>query len=255
MANDAVEEYVDAYRRRTAAITAPSDTVIERPGLHGAVRGMGAGVSLLVSEDGARDELAALLTGRPRGVVTVLDGAERSSALLGRDPLWRASPVTLMVCRDLASVPAPPLPPTVHPRVVALTDVPGEGEIALVEAASLVVIADLTARDQSPDQMAGYLRRLRPAPCLRAAVDEQGAVRATAGFRVTGDDASVFFVNTHPGWRRQGIGRAMTALALHAARSAGATLACLNASDAGASIYHSLGFTTAASATQFSTAG
>jgi GNAT superfamily N-acetyltransferase len=77
-------------------------------------------------------------------------------------------------------------------------------------------------------------------------------VRATAGTRVAGAEATVFFVNTDPDWRRRGIGRAMTAAALHAARDLGATRAALDASDLGASIYLSLGFESAGTWTQFS---
>ena len=61
----------------------------------------------------------------------------------------------------------------------------------------------------------------------------------------------MIFINTHPGWRRRGIGRAMTAAPLRAARAGGARRACLDASDAGAPIYQRLGFEVVASTTRF----
>ncbi len=92
------------------------------------------------------------------------------------------------------------------------------------------------------DAFADYLRSLPPAFRLMAAVDAAGAVRATAGSGAFGIHASVIFVDTDPGWRCRGIGSAMTSAALHAARQAGATQACLDASDAGMRIYLRLGF-------------
>jgi ribosomal protein S18 acetylase RimI-like enzyme len=50
------------------------------------------------------------------------------------------------------------------------------------------------------------------------------------------------FVNTDAAWRGRGLGQAMTAHALHAAQLQGATQAGLDASPAGRSIYHRLGF-------------
>jgi ribosomal protein S18 acetylase RimI-like enzyme len=70
---------------------------------------------------------------------------------------------------------------------------------------------------------------------------------------VSGVDASIFFVNTQRPWRRRGIGRAMTATALHRTRRAGAARASLDASEAGATIKRSLGFVTVGLVTQFYT--
>ncbi len=103
--------------------------------------------------------------------------------------------------------------------------------------------------------MAASLRAVRPPPVFLAAVDSSGAVRATSGCRVLGHDASILFINTHQDWRRRGIGRSMTAAALHAARDAGATRACLDATEAGASIYLSVGFASAGPMAEFATVG
>lgn len=99
--------------------------------------------------------------------------------------------------------------------------------------------------------LAGYLRSLSPAFRLLAAVDRDGAVRATSGVGVFGPRAAVVCVNTDPGWRSRGVGTAMTAAALGIARAAGAEQACLDASDAGSSIYRRLGFEAVARTTRF----
>jgi ribosomal protein S18 acetylase RimI-like enzyme len=61
----------------------------------------------------------------------------------------------------------------------------------------------------------------------------------------------VMFVNTAPDWRGRGIGRAMTAAALAAAQEDGARHACLDATDAGLSIYLQLGFEVVTRTTRF----
>jgi len=92
---------------------------------------------------------------------------------------------------------------------------------------------------------------LPPTMRLFAAVDDNDVVRATSGSGTFGPQATVIFVNTHPSWRRRGIGHAMTAAALRSARTAGASQACLDASDAAIATYLRLGFETVARATQF----
>jgi ribosomal protein S18 acetylase RimI-like enzyme len=76
-------------------------------------------------------------------------------------------------------------------------------------------------------------------------------VRATCGCDVVGMAASVMFVNTDPAWRGRGIGRAMTAFALRAAKERGARHACLDATAAGVSIYQRLGFEVVTPTTRF----
>lgn len=58
-----------------------------------------------------------------------------------------------------------------------------------------------------------------------------------------GAQAAVIFVNTHPDWRRRGVGQAMTAAVLRA-HAAGARQACLDANDSALPIYRRLGFET-----------
>ena len=248
-------EYTNAYARRTVATAGGAARPVDGPHLHGVVGGDGEGVSILVTADGGRERLQALLARQPRGVITVVDGAEQSQALIGHDLRWRAKPISMMVCRELGAIPEAALPAGLQCRPVAVAGAAAEDEIDLSAAIALAVIADPTAGEQSAAQMSGSFRAMRPRPRLGAAVDADGTVRATSGVRVTGPDASVFFVNTDPAWRRRGIGRAMTAIVLRTAYRSGATVASLNASDAGASIYRSLGFELAGTATQFFTVG
>lgn len=69
-----------------------------------------------------------------------------------------------------------------------------------------------------------------------------GEVLATALEHRVGDVAGIWFVLTEPSARRRGIGGALTAASLRAARDDGARLAVLGASAAGAAVYARLGF-------------
>jgi ribosomal protein S18 acetylase RimI-like enzyme len=105
--------------------------------------------------------------------------------------------------------------------------------------------------DRTPGRFEGYLRSLPAVTRLFAACDGDDVVRATSGCNVLGTAASVMFVNTDPGWRGRGIGRAMTAAALRAARDDGAEHACLDATDAAVALYQRLGFVVVTRATRF----
>ena len=102
-----------------------------------------------------------------------------------------------------------------------------------------------------PATFADYLRSLPSTVRLFAGVDADGAVRATSGCDAFGPAASVFFVNTDPEWRGRGVGRAMTAVALDAARQRGARHASLDATGAALRIYERLGFESVTQATRF----
>jgi len=125
--------------------------------------------------------------------------------------------------------------------------------VALEAAVAAAMLAE-PAIDGLPDAFGDYLWSLPPAIRLFAAVDGEGAVRATSGsgtFGAFGAFAAVIFVDTVPGWRGRGIGQAMTAAALRAAEDCGARQACLNATDAGLSIYRRLGFEAVTRTTRF----
>jgi GNAT superfamily N-acetyltransferase len=250
MTETALDAYIDAFvqRVRTAA---PEDTAIDHPGLVGVSRAGGERLSLLVTDDRAVEQVGALLGNAQRGVITVLPAAVRVGKLLDEKRRWSTKRVTAMVCGDLAAIPPVTLPGGLALAEIAISAGSHRDRVDLVAATTVAVDADPTAAGVSPAQLAADLREMRPAPGLFAAIDVSGAVRATGGFRVSGPDASIFFVNTQHGWRRRGVGRAMTATALHRARLDGAVRACLNASEAGVSIYRSLGFQTAGPIAQF----
>jgi GNAT superfamily N-acetyltransferase len=250
MVETALDKYVDAFAR-SAGVAAPGDAVIDQPGLAGVWRADSDKLRLLVTDDRALEQLGQLVGSARGGVITVLPEAVQAVQLLREERQWSDKPVNAMLCHDLATVPSVALP-----QDLVLLDVAVEpgGDPQRVDLAAATEVAIKAApTDGTPAQLAAYLREMRPAPHLFAAVDALEIVRATGGFRVSGADANVLFVNTQRPWRRRGIGRAMTATALQRARRAGAVQACLDASEAGASIYRSLGFVTAGLVTQFFT--
>jgi GNAT superfamily N-acetyltransferase len=195
--------------------------------------------------------VAGWLAAGRAGTVTVFERAQRCCELVDRHPAWRKSEtMTAMVCPDLSRVPMPGLPPPLSPRRVRRQ--PG----ARPDGVPLGVVAEAAMRADPrivgpAAALESYLRRLPWTVQLFAAVDQDGAVRATAGCDVTAAAAGVFFVNTDPEWRSRGIAQAMTALALDAARTCGAEHASLDATGAGLRIYDRLGFAAVARATRF----
>lgn len=158
------------------------------------------------------------------------------------------------MCRDLRTVPEAPLPPglTLRPVCRAAED-PPDG-VSLTDAVATAGRA-MPAGEVSTATLVTYLRSLPEGPRLFAAVDDGGVVRGTSGSRTFLSDAYVFFVNTDPGWRRRGVGLAMTAAALRSAAESGAARACLDASGPAIPLYRRLGFTPVARLTQFSRSG
>lgn len=207
-----------------------------------------------MTDDRAYDELAALLPGAQAGLINVFAGAARCTELLGGHSAWKSEAVRAMTCHDLQTVPPVPLPSELTFRAVRRLAEDAPDGVPLEDAIAAAMLADPTI-DDSPDAFADFLRSLPPPIRLFAAVDGGGAVRATAGSGAFGAVATVIFVNTDPGWRRRGIGAAMTALALRAARDSGARQACLDATNAGLGISRRLGFETVAPATHFSRGG
>lgn len=232
-----------------AAAAGARDRLLDEPGLKGLSRDGGRRVSLLVLDDRALAGLRDLLRGGPSGVIRVLEPAPRSREMLGGVDGWSAKAVEVMVSRDLASTPTVTLPDGLELERLQTDGDRSQCAADLLSVARLVVRADPTV-NESAEAFATYLRNLSPSPSMLAAVDARCAIRAVSGYRVVGTDATVLLVNTDQAWRRRGIGRAMTAAALQAACDAGATSACLVASDAGASIYRSLGFENAGRAMQ-----
>jgi ribosomal protein S18 acetylase RimI-like enzyme len=74
----------------------------------------------------------------------------------------------------------------------------------------------------------------------------QGQPVAKAGMYLSSDSAGIYAVVTRPQARRQGLARALTLTALHAARSRGYRVAVLHSTPVAERLYQSLGFDTIA---------
>jgi ribosomal protein S18 acetylase RimI-like enzyme len=234
---------LELFTAAFAARERPGQPVVDEPGVRGTLGSPEDPFArLLVSDDRAEPLLAAL---DGPAVVIVLEGAPRCAALLAG---WEATPIAAMVLRELNTLADLSLPGELTVRHVERLpgDPPG---VPLADAVAAVVRADPAAG--SPEGLAAFVRQMPANVVLFAAVDAGGTVQATSGRGVYGEDASVTFVNTDPGWRGRGIGTAMTALALRDARAAGARRACLTATAAGRGIYERLGFGVAALGTDF----
>lgn len=228
---------------------------MDGPGIRGLVSADGESpTQLLVLDDRAFDMLCAVLPLASAGTVRVHEAAARSSELLRRDGTWTAKAVTAMVCRDLRAVPDLSLPPGLTLRPVSRVPEDPADAVPLTDAVAAAGRA-APAGEVSTAALLTYLRSLPEGARLLAAVDDDDAVRGTSGSRTFLSEAYVFFVNTDPGWRRRGVGLAMTAAALRYAAKSGATRASLDASGAGIPLYRRLGFTAVAEMTQFSRSG
>ncbi|MGI8711591.1 MAG: GNAT family N-acetyltransferase [Solirubrobacteraceae bacterium] len=242
MRTPSIDVYVAAFVARCDVVRRPGQTELDEPGVRGLLAFADDPLTrLLVTDDRAYPMLAALLLDTRAGIINVSATATRCTKLIDGHPAWKSSAGTAMICRDLDTVPAVSLPSELTLRPVRrLADDAPDG-VALEQAAAAARLGDPRI-DGPPDAFADYLRSLSPANQLFAAVDGDGAVRATSGCGAFGLDANVFFINTAPGWRGRGIGQAMTAAALRAAQDSGAQRACLDATDAGLPIYRRLGF-------------
>jgi len=237
-----VDLYVAAFRARCDAYRRPGRPEVDEPGVHGLLPGTEDSLArLLITDDRAYEVLEALLPRVKVAIVTAFASATRCVDLIAGHLPGRITTPTAMVCRDLRTVPVVHLPDGLTLRSVHRQPGDAPGGVPLREAAAAAMRADPSIQGDL-DAFAGYLRSLPGAFRLLAAVDPSGAVRATAGSGAFGIHASVIFVDTDPRWRARGVGTAMTSTALHAAREAGATTACLDASDAGVGIYRRLGF-------------
>ncbi len=246
-----LDVYVSATVARWEVMRRPGQQVVGQPGLHGLLACADDPlIRLLVTDDRAYARLAALLPDARAGLVNVVAAATRCAELFDGYSAWRPGSVTAMTCRDLETVPAVPLPGELALGPVRrLDDDPPDG-LPLESAVAAAMRADPRI-NPPPSAFADFLRSFPPAVRLFAAVDSAGVVRATSGSDAFGTQANVFFVNTDPDWRGRGIGRAMTAVALHDARESGAQQAWLDATDAGRSIYLHLGFEAVTRATHF----
>jgi GNAT superfamily N-acetyltransferase len=253
---DGIELYRASFARRSAAMASAGQTVAAQPGICGVLGSPHAhNGRLLITDDRAEPTLQALLPTIPAQIVNVFKTASRCRALIEGAGHWEGEDATAMMCPDLASVEAWPMPSglTVRPVLRANGD-PADG-VALDRAAAACLRADPQTAGLPLVGFLAFLRSLPASTRLLAAVDGQDHVRATAGASALGLDANVYFVSTDSEWRYRGVATAMTAAALIWARETGARQAALDASPAGLSIYLRLGFEAIASSTLFARFG
>jgi ribosomal protein S18 acetylase RimI-like enzyme len=243
--------FVARYNRKSEIDQVP----LGEPGLRGVVSADELRIiRLLVMDDRGYSRLAAEVAAARRGVAAVFEGASRCHALLRGQSDWSAErPATAMVLRDIHAASIGTLPDGLVLRPV--NRLPSETGAVPLEAAVAVAMASDPGITEPADEFTGFLRALPSSVRLFAAVDERGIPRATTGCDVFGEYARIFFVNTEPGWRRRGIGRAMAVEALRVAASSGARRAILDATDGGASVYLRLGFEGVGRLTRYARAG
>ncbi len=250
MGSAALDMYVRAFLARCVATSQSGQAVLDEPGIHGLLQcGRDQHVRLLVTDDRARDSLPTLVGDAGAGMITVCSAAVQCAALLAADPRWVSGTATAMICRDLQKVSTVGLPRGLTLRSVRRLAEDTPGGVSLAQAVAAASRADPGVAD--PRALADHLRSLPRAFSLWAAVDDGGLVRATSGSGAFEATASVVFVNTDPAWRRRGIAHAMTAIALRAARQAGARSAGIDASPAGRELYLRLGFENATAIRRF----
>jgi ribosomal protein S18 acetylase RimI-like enzyme len=250
MGTASVDVYVEAFVARCHAARRSGMSMIAEPGICGLLPRRGDGYArLLVTDDRARDRVVTLVGDTRAGMITVCAAAAQSASLLQNDPAWHAGTATAMICRDLRTVTAPQLPPQLTLRPVRRLARDDAGGVPLTQAVAAACRADPERTD--PRALAAHLRSLPRQYALWVAVDHDGVARGTVGSAAFGTAASVIFVNTDPAWRRRGVARTMTAIALEAAEQSGARRAGLDASDASKELYQSLGFQVATPITRF----
>lgn len=250
-----VETYVRGFRDRVDAMRQPGQEILDEPGVIGLIGRSATTLDgrVLVTDDRAYDVLAGRLHDLAARVVYVFDQAEACHRLMAEAAGRRSTACTAMVCEHLDAIPELSLPPGLSARSVRVGPEAEGAGVPLLDAAAAALRSD---PEMAPTtDLDGFLDYLRSIPNTRflAAVDDDGAVRATAATAGWGSTTGVFFVNTDAGWRGRGVGTAMTAAALRAGATAGAERACLDASALGLSLYLRLGFAPAGAITQFVT--
>src|ERR1039457_6249911 len=246
-----IDVYVGAVVARWDAIRRAGQREVDEPGVRGLLPcADDARIRLLVTDDRAYQVLARLLPDARAGMISVFEAATRCTGLLDAHSAWKAESVTAMIYRDLEAVPAITMPSDLEVRPVTRLDEAVPGAVDLEEAAATAIRADPRITE-SPDSFVDFLRSLPSETRLFAAADSNGVVRATSGFIAFGKEANVFFINTDQAWRGRGIGSAMTAAALRAAKDRGLRQASMDATNAGISIYLRLGFEVVGEARRF----
>jgi len=244
--------YAETHFARVAGLGVPVTGV---PGMYGVRTAHDlASVRLLVVDDRALDGLVDLLTSVRTGRIAVFGQAERCAEAVQDRLGWTSTTTTSMTLRSLASRPTTVLPDGLTLRVVEDHAAGRRDAVNMEQAVAVAALADPVGVGD-PGVLARDLTASMPAFRFFAALDADGVARATSGAGVFGSRAVVIFVNTGPGWRRSGLGRAMTGAAVADARARGARTACLDASSSGLSVYHQHGFEVVAETRRFSRSG
>jgi len=187
------------------------------------------------------------------GAIIVRGDAPKVSAFLDSFGVFNQEHETGMIGTDLADVPLPPLP-----GALRLTRAQS-GDLADPELPTTAAFgAAVEAEDGPPpgSMLPVLVRMAARAPVqLFAAVDADGTIQATSAATASGTGGMVFGVGTMHAWRGQGVGTAMTAIAIRGAAELGATTLLLDATEMGARIYRRLGFVAYAPAVEWHTRG
>lgn len=248
----AVEAYVTGFLARCDVLRGSGQSRVDRPGLHGVLAvDEPSATRLVIDDDRAIEVLPQLLAQIPGGTLNAFDTASGVLALLDGDDRWQGRPATAMVARDLDALTTAQLPCDLTGHPVRRTGSEPVGGVPLVEAVALAGHADSDDDSLATESLASHLRAMPLAVRLFAAVDSDGSVRGTSGVGVFGHHAHIVFVNTDLTRRREGIGRAMTTIALIEARGRGANTAYLDASGDGRRLYDAMGFQTVGALTRF----
>lgn len=255
MTGSAVDLYCAAFVARHSRESDGPRALLIEPGVRGVVAAdERRTIRLLAIDDRAYGRFTTVVSTGQLGVADVFDTAPRCDEFMRGRSGWNAErPSTAMVRRGLRALPAVSLPEGLVLQSVNRFSSDAQGAVPLEDAVAVAIASD-PGIDGTADEFAGFLRALPSSVRLFAAVDNGGIARATSGCDVFGDYARVFFVNTEPGWRRRGVGSAMTVEALRAAAASGGRQAVLTATDDGASMYIRLGFEIAGLLTRYSRA-
>jgi GNAT superfamily N-acetyltransferase len=240
-----IDEGYLAFRRRALERTAElaSLELIDADGILGAVgRDLVARGGVVLLGNVGEPALRQLLDTYSPQWIGVLPAAE--PLLRGiTDAGWNlVYDHRMMSLPDLGDLHVVSLPAGVEVNRVAVRH--GEIGFPLMEALR-VELENIRGDDAAPARdLALEARMLRTLSGINffAAITPNGGCVGTAGSRVIEDSALVAAVVTVPGFRRRGLGTAMTFHALAAAREAGAHSAFLDATPAGTGIYRRLGF-------------
>jgi predicted GNAT family acetyltransferase len=236
-------------RRQMLRESVPPDIFVAGPDYAGSV-----GTRVLdIYGDGALDFLRSIdratLT---QGSLHIRGDAPNVTAYLDSLGIFQQEHQTGMICADLAGVPRPPLPDSLRLSRVQVGDI-SDPQLPTTAAFAAAIEAE---DGLPPGSMLPAVLRMAARPVqLFAAVDREGSIQATSAAAASGTTGMLWGIGTMHDWRGQGVGTAMTAVAVHGAEDLEATTLLLDATEKGASIYRRLGFTAYGTTAEWHTRG